>query len=266
MSVVAAFFAGLRVRALLEKAQNVEARIQFIDERSSFAQLVATMRPNAVLLPPVDAHGVPSAPMIERLRAEVPDINIVVLAHTSASSSGIASAIRVGAHIALVREHKDLRAVIAALRRSGHVTTRERHAVRALLQELEPRALVVILFQCVRYAHRSMSVSDLSHLIGMPRRTLSRRARSAGWPAPAELIEWGHLLRASVMQWRESSSLIALARVSGFSAASSLTSAARRRLGLTEVTAHGLSPLQVSTALRRRLSALARVREPPRGG
>lgn len=264
MSVVAAFFTGLRVRALLEKSQDVEARIQFVDERSSFAQLVASMRPHAVFLPPADANGVPSAPMIERLRLEVPDIHIVVLAHTSESSREIASAIRCGAQIAVLGEQRDLRAVFAGLGRSGHLAARERHAIRALVAELDPAALVDILLQCARHAHRAMSVSDLSHLIGIPRRTLSRRARSAGWPPPAELIEWGRLLRASVMQWRESSSLIALARASGFVTASSLTLAARRRLGLMDVSARDLSPLPVSTALRRRLTALARQREPPR--
>jgi hypothetical protein len=90
-------------------------------------------------------------------------------------------------------------------------------------------------------------------VVGYSRRTLGRHSLKAGWPAPEELIEWGRLLRASLIEWREQSSLVALAHASGFTGPQALRRTADRLLGEKTALPVTLTPLGVSAALRRRL-------------
>lgn len=250
---VAGCFAGTTTMAVLMELSSVEIHITFEENRSLIAQAVLREVPAAVLLPLTSRDGTSCVPLVARLREELAHVPIVVVAPARSSSAGLAAAIRAGAHVALYGAVADLRSLLVALSRTTHYSVRDRNALQALLAGVEPASLLEVLLCSVRHAHRALTVPDLCRRTGIAPRTLSRLSQRAGWPPPAELIEWGRLLRASLLRWRESTGLAALAHASGFRSASSLAKSVRRRLGSNEIVAQQLSPLNVGASFRRRI-------------
>ena len=133
-------------------------------------------------------------------------------------------------------------------------------AMAALLEGVSPRVLADMLLTAVRFAHQGLLVADLARLRGTSRRTLSRQLQTAHWPPAVEIIEWGRLLRAGLVSWREHHGVGALVAAAGFRNAQSLRRAAQRRIGEVGSLPSQLRPLQISAALRRRVNALSRTR------
>lgn len=261
-TVVAACFGGRPEREWLEELAADGLLLTFVQNRVALIARVLALRPRAVLFPVRDALGVLSAPLISRLREHAPDTRVLLLGAPGSSSSGLAEAIRAGGEPAIFRCASELR---VALLHSNHLdvlSTREYEAVRALTAGIHPPALLECLFFCVLHAHQHLSVGDVAKSLGVSRRTFSRHARAASWPTPAEVIDWGRLLRASILQWRESSSLVALAHASGFRSSSALQRTAVRLLTRPVSSARDLSPLRVSSRLHRRIESLARDTRP----
>jgi AraC-like DNA-binding protein len=232
--------------------------LRYVDDRARVVADAAAMRPVAVLLPARDRHGVTTAPLTTRLRAEVPDVRAITLWHPERDRDCLVETIRAGGEVVSIRSASDLADVVRGLRRSGALSGMEGEALRSLLADLNPPRLVDMLLSATHSAHRKLSVDDLAELVGVSRRTLARRASAASWPAPEELIDWGRLLRASLIQWREDRSVVALAHASGFASAQALHRAAERLLGYDLMLPGRLAPLGVSAALRRRLAVLGR--------
>lgn len=232
---------------------TTEFALSFVDDRTELLAAAITLRPIAVLLPDRDATGMTCAPLAVRLSVEAPDVRVITLWHPDRQSIQLIEAIRAGSEPFPARSSADVARCIAGLRGAGTLTTSDMDALRSLLAEVQPEFLVELLLAAVRSAHRGLSVGDFSQLIGYSRRTLGRRSLQAGWPAPEELIEWGRLLRASLIQWREQSSLVALAHAAGFTGPQALRRTADRLLGEKTTLPIALTPLGVTAALRRRL-------------
>jgi AraC-like DNA-binding protein len=257
--ILAACFRGRPERKWLEAFRNGGLDLTFLDARVELVAHVLANRPRVVLLPAADADGVPCAPLIARLRERAPDVRVLLLLATGSPSLGLAEAMRAGGDPAFFRTKAELLGFVTRAGEADAISESDAEAIRSLVSGLHPPALVDALIHCAVHADRPLSVGDLADALGVSRRTFGRRTRLAAWPTPVEMIEWGRLLRASIVQWRESASLIALAHASGFRSPQALRRAAARRLVLRAGATNEFSPLQVGTALRRRLDDLARI-------
>ena len=260
IAVMAACFGERPERAWLTEleAHDSTLSLTFVDSRVSLLRRARSLRPRVVLLPLQDARGLPSAPLIARLRAKSPDIRVMLLLAPETSRVGLADAIRAGGEVVVLGGVTELRAVLLLTKHPEALSAREHEAARALLGALPSADLRETLVFCVMHAHRRLSVGDVARLRGLSARSFGRQARDARWPAPSELIGWGCLLRASLLQWRESSSLAVLSSASGFTSARALQRTAERLLQRPIDAPRDLAPLLVSSRLLRRVQWLER--------
>ena len=252
-TVLVGFFGESEFQAMFADVLT-ELTLDYINDRTQLVAAAVARRPLAVLLPVRDAAGTTCAPLATRLCAEAPDVRVITLWHPEHDRSRLAEVIRAGSEPYAATSAADVTRCIASLQETGRLSTSEVDALRSLLADVQPEWLVEILLAAVRSAHRALSVSDFSRVVGYSRRTLGRHSVQAGWPAPEELIEWGRLLRASLVQWREQSSLVALAHAAGFSGPQALHRAADRLLGERIALPTALTPLGVTAAFRRRVA------------
>jgi AraC-like DNA-binding protein len=253
-TVLVGDFGSTGLRSLFRELTKTEFTLSYVQDRTRLLAATSALRPIAVLLPIRDADGVTCAPLAARVRAEAPDIRVVTLWHPDRDRDQLVEVMRAGSELFAVTTSADIIRCIAGLRAAGALSSVELDAVRALLAGIQPPWLVEILLAAVRSAHRGLSVRDFAELVGYSRRSLGRQSSQAGWPAPDELIDWGRLLRASLIQWRDRSTLVALAHAAGFTGPHALHRAADRLLGEPAEIPRALNPLGVCTALRRRLA------------
>ena len=257
ISVLAACFAGLPEYSeltRLPRISGVALDIAFVDSRVAFMRRVSQLRPMVALLPLYDCSGLASAPLLARLRTEAPDVVPVVLARAGMSGNGIAEVVRTGAALFFWTSAERLVTDIHSLVGLAADQRSDSAAARSMMADLRPEHCVRVLIHCVENAHRHLSVEELAAGLGASRRSVSRWLRVGGWPSPAETIEWGRLLRASVLQWQESRSSVSLARASGFPTSQALQHATERLMGEHTYPSTALRPLSVMTKLRRRIS------------
>jgi AraC-like DNA-binding protein len=235
---------------------TTEFTLDYVSDRTLLVAAAVTRRPLAVLLPVRDGAGITCAPLAVRLGAEAPDVRVITLWRPEHDRDQLVDIIRIGGELLSIASVNELVDCLNGLHRTGALSAADTDAVRSLLADLHPASMVEILLAAVGSAHRALSVDDLAQLVGISRRTLGRKAAEAGWPAPEELIDWGRLLRASMIHWRESARLVAMAHASGFTGPPALHRAAARLLDEDVVLPGALTPLGVSAALRRRLAEL----------
>lgn len=252
-TVLVGAFGGTEFQALFAGV-TTELTLEFVSDRTQLLAVTLARRPIAVLLPVRDAAGTACAPLVTRLCTEAPDVRVITLWHPERDRTSLAEVIRAGSEPCTATCSDDVVRCIAGLRATGTLSAADMDALRSLLADLQPTWLVEILLAAVRSAHRGLSVADFSRVVGYSRRTLGRQSVQAGWPAPEELIDWGRLLRASLIQWREQSSLVALAHASGFPGPQSLHRTADRLLGEKTPLPAALAPLGVTAAFRRRVA------------
>lgn len=252
-TVLVGSFGGTGFQALFTDVAT-EFALEYVSDRTQLIAAAVARRPVAVLLPVRDAAGITCAPLAERLCAEAPDVRVITLWHPEHDRTWLAEVIRAGSEPCAASSATEVARCIASLRAAGTLSVTEVEALRSLIADVQPAWLVDILLAAVRSAHRGLTVGEFSRVVGYSRRTLGRHSIQAGWPAPEELIDWGRLLRASLIQWREQSSLVALAHASGFSGPQALHRAADHMLGEKTALPAALTPLGVTAALRRRLA------------
>jgi AraC-like DNA-binding protein len=260
LTVLAACLGKGPERALLVEmgAHDAGLALTFVESRVALIRHARAIRPRVVLLPVRDTSGVPSAPLIMRLREQAPNVRILILVMPEASQAGLAEAIRAGGEATVLGGEAELRSVLYRTNDPGLLSAREYDATHALIAGLRPAELREALLFCVGNAHRQLSVADVAKSRGTSARALGRQARAGHWPTVTELIDWGRLLRASVLQWRESSGLAALAHASGFSSTQALQQAGVRLLHRSIERPGDLSPLLVSSRVHWRVQRLAR--------
>ncbi|MEO8622571.1 MAG: hypothetical protein ABI625_15975 [bacterium] len=256
-TIVAACFRGRPERKWLDSLRGAGLELTFIDSRVEVVANALAERPRVVLLPASDARGVACAPLIARLRDKAPDVRVLLLLPSGSPGPGVVEAMRAGGVPVFFRTRSELLAYLTRDSEGEPVSEQDHEAIRALVGDRHAPALVDMLVFCAVHAHQPLVVSELARSFGLSRRAFTRRARTASWPTPVELIEWGRLLRASIVQWRASASLIALAHASGFKSPLALRRAVARRLMQRVGVPHQLSPIRVGTALGRRLDDLA---------
>jgi AraC-like DNA-binding protein len=261
LTVLAACFAQRPERAWFSalEAHNSAFSLTYVESRVALVRRARSLSPCVVLLPVQDARGIPSAPLIARLRAHGSNVRVMVLLTPGSSRAGLAEAIRAGGEALTAGSEAELLAGLHEMDQTGPLSVREHDATRALLADIRPAELREMLQFCVMHAHRRLSVANVATERAVSSRKLGRETRASSWPTPSESIEWGRLLRASMLQWRESSSLATLARASGFASVRGLQHSAARLLHRSAESGGDLSPFLVSTLLNRRVQQIRRV-------
>ena len=101
---------------LLTKAASGMARIELVDDRLTLVSNVVALRPAALVLPAFDAARVSTAPLVLRLRREVPAVTVIVLAcQPSGAGQPMLRAVQAGAHVLAACTPRDLAQVLTSV-------------------------------------------------------------------------------------------------------------------------------------------------------
>lgn len=115
--------------------------------------------------------------------------------HGGVSQSVLAAA-RAGAEYLILKEYDDIRRVVTGVIDETRFT-RVVGDVLPLLDRSLPDAARSIVAHCIAHAALPMTVEQLAGVVGVHRRTLTRRLHGMGLQAPESVIGWGRLLVAA---------------------------------------------------------------------
>jgi len=186
--------------ALLARA--VTKAVHVVHEPSRLAVL-ARLRGgdfDVVVFPVVDAHGLPTAPLIQQCAAE--HSRSALFAICSAPplrANALLAAARAGAQVLVAPGEAELNALLTD--RLGAVAPHD--ATRRTLEAIEPPFLRAILAGATRTAGENGHVGSFAASLDVSTRTLSRQLRRAGLPSPRAMLAVARLLVACAA--RESS-------------------------------------------------------------
>jgi AraC-like DNA-binding protein len=252
--VLACFGASPSTDALLGRVR-LHASVVRIDDRTHVSNELHSLRPAFVLFPLNDHGGVTTLPVVERVVGQAPDLAVIVCIAPGGSTHGLARALQLRTRLLAWTTEGELARGVDALFAAARFSADDAGALESVLSSVSPPSMVAPLVRCAALAHRRLKVGTLAQELGMSRRTLNRAAQRSGWLAPAELIAWGRLLRASTMRWRGEANVASVARLSGY------TSADRLLLELRQLggggSAEDLVPLRIAIALQRRTEQMS---------
>ena len=101
---------------VLAKAVQGLARLQSVDDRLALVSSVIAARPAALVLPPFDADRTSTAPLVLRVRREVPEVAVVVVsAWPVGAGQPLLRAAQAGAQVITSPTAAELHAALAAL-------------------------------------------------------------------------------------------------------------------------------------------------------
>jgi AraC-like DNA-binding protein len=152
-------------------------------------------------------------------------------------------------------------------------------ALLALVEQAESRSLAAVVRRsldtndstvrdavllAVTRAHERLSPEDLSRLLALPRRTVSQRLATAGYPAPQRLITWGRLIVAAHLLEDRHRSADRVASALDFPSGSAFRNTCQRYLHATpgEIRGRGGAAYVIRTMLRQ----VAGADQPPASG
>jgi hypothetical protein len=115
-SVIGGLLRGQPELALLQKAVAGLATIELVDDRYALVSTVLATRPGAIVLPPYDSDRTSTAPLVLRVRREVPTVPVLVIsAHPRAAGQPMLRAVQAGAHVIAAPTAADLHAALVSL-------------------------------------------------------------------------------------------------------------------------------------------------------
>ena len=138
-------------------------------------------------------------------------------------------------------------------------------AVRRSLDSIDPSVREAVLLAVTR-AHERISPAQLSELLALHRRTLSKRLGAAGFPPPQRLITWGRVIVAAHMLEERNRSANSVASALGFPSGSAFRNTCQRYLHATpeKIRARGGAAYAVRALLRTVRDAQTARATPPR--
>jgi hypothetical protein len=115
-AVVGGLLRGQPELALLQKAAAGIATIELVDDRFALFSTVMTTRPGALVLPPYDSDRTSTAPLVLRMRREVPSVPVLVISsHPGGAGQPMLRAVQAGAHVIAAPTAAELQAALASL-------------------------------------------------------------------------------------------------------------------------------------------------------
>ena len=115
-SVVGGLLRGQPELALLQKAAAGIASIELVDDRFALLSTVMATRPGVLVLPPYDSDHTSTAPLVLRMRREVPSVPVLVVSsHPGGAGQPMLRAVQAGAHVIAAPTAAELQAALASL-------------------------------------------------------------------------------------------------------------------------------------------------------
>jgi MinD superfamily P-loop ATPase len=101
---------------LLQKAAAGVARVDLVDDRFALVSTLLATRPGALVLPPYDTEHTSTAPLVLRVRREVPSVTVLVISSQPAGAGQpMVRAVQAGAHVIASPTTAQLHAALASL-------------------------------------------------------------------------------------------------------------------------------------------------------
>ena len=115
-SVIGGLLRGQPELALLQKAAVGIATIELVDDRFALLSTVMATRPGVLVLPPYDSDHTSTAPLVLRMRREVPSVPVLVVAsHPGGAGQPMLRAVQAGAHVIAAPTAAELHTALASL-------------------------------------------------------------------------------------------------------------------------------------------------------
>ena len=115
-SVVGGLLRGQPELALLQKAAAGIASIELVDDRFAILSTIMATRPGLLVLPPYDSDHTSTAPLVLRMRREVPSVPVLVVSsHPGGAGQPMLRAVQAGAHVIAAPTAAELQAALASL-------------------------------------------------------------------------------------------------------------------------------------------------------
>jgi hypothetical protein len=101
---------------MLNKAAAGVAAIELVDDRFALVSTILATRPGAVVLPPYDREQTSTAPLVLRVRREVPSVAVLVISsHPAGAGQPMLRAAQAGAHVIASPTTAELHAALVSL-------------------------------------------------------------------------------------------------------------------------------------------------------
>jgi methylphosphotriester-DNA--protein-cysteine methyltransferase len=187
---------------------------------------------DVLVIEPTDADGQSTDTIIRSVRARFPRLSVLgYVIMTPGMSSKVLAFARAGVHELIIAGIDDSAMVLRhALQRASRRCLAEE--VFAEISASLPADAATLVRFCLEHANESPSVVEISHALGVHRRTLVNRMRTALLPPPSEMWAWSRVLLAARYLEMPGRSVEWVALTVGYPSANALRNALKRYTGL----------------------------------
>ncbi len=114
--VVGALLHGQPELRLVTEAVAGVAELELVDDRFALVPTITASRPVVLVVPPFDADRTSTAPLVLRVRREVPGLAVLVVSsHPAGAGQPMLRAVQAGAHVITSPTAAELHAALASL-------------------------------------------------------------------------------------------------------------------------------------------------------
>jgi AraC-like DNA-binding protein len=231
---VLACVADEEYRGHLAAVLDGRAQARFVTGLRNLSRGVTTDAPQAIILAvSADVGDAEMVRAVEQLRRQFPLVPIIAYCWLTAQTAvQLLGLVRAGVTSVVLRGYNDLcDAVVAALGR-----TEESSLTEQILTRMEPFLAPPVrpIFEvCIRRARELPSVAEIASDLGLNRKTIANRLRSASLPPLAASISWSRLFVAARLLEDAHRPVGRIALHLGFASGSALRGMLKRYTGLT---------------------------------
>lgn len=220
-------------RARVQEALRSLDEPRFCERAPELIDAAADPAVRGVLAEPFDRDGCSVLPALRSLRRDYPTLPVVVYGVIRPGAWGeIVRLHGIGIHDFVIRDHDDHPSAFRTVLDRAIARSTAEHVIREAGEWIPGDARPVIEL-CLERPARALTVAELSRLLGAHRKTIVRRMRAAGLPAPSRLVGWCRLLHAARMLEDPGRTLEAIALHLDFASASALRNMLSRYTGLS---------------------------------
>ncbi|HEU4566161.1 MAG TPA: helix-turn-helix domain-containing protein [Gemmatimonadaceae bacterium] len=201
MTSIAGLVVDREARARIAQALRGHGHAVFCESSVELRAVLARQHVTAVLMELRDRAGALTTSMVALLRRDYPSVPVVVYAALAPTTPhDLLAAAKAGASGIVLKGVDDAGVAL----RTALTSAADDCVARRIMGELEPalpgrvrRRVQPILEYCVLHARSAPTVDGLARALGIDRKTLVNRLRSAGLPPPSAVIGWCRLLLAA---------------------------------------------------------------------
>jgi len=250
-------------RARLTEALRTEASVRYCERLIEVLAMVEAGLAGLVVVDHRDHDGLPTLPVVRRLRDEFPSVPIVMYLPMSAAVSGaVMDYAKAGVSQIVFQGVDDLKASL----RSAVNAALDQVSAAALAADLDPlipTSIMPFLRYCLEHGRRDITVEEVAGAMGVHRKTLVDRLKAAHLPSPRAMIGWCRLLVAARMLDDPGRTIEQVALKLDFPSGAALRNMFKRYTGLrtTEVRENGGVRCLVH-AFKRELAAVSAGKPP----